>query len=61
MTASGQSRRFGRVPVTSGLPPVNGHRQTGPVGPFRAKGRQISSGTERARSRAQSEQLRERN
>ena len=27
------------VPPTSGLPPINGHRQVGPAGPFRAKAR----------------------
>jgi len=31
MTEMGQSRRLGCVPVTSGLHPLNGHRQTAPV------------------------------
>ena len=29
MSATGQKRRFDNRPVTSGLPPINGHRQTG--------------------------------
>ena len=32
----GGTRRFAPLPATSGLPELNGHRQTGPVGPFRA-------------------------
>ena len=35
MSVSGRSRRFDCVPPTS-LAPVNGHRQVGPAGPFRA-------------------------
>jgi len=36
MSELDQSRRFDRRPVTSGLPPINGHRETGPTGPVRA-------------------------
>ena len=36
MSELDQSRRFDRPPVTSGLPPINGHRETGPAGPVRA-------------------------
>ena len=33
----GQKLRFDPLPATSGLPPINGHRQIGPAGRFRAK------------------------
>jgi hypothetical protein len=36
MSLQGHSRRFDSRPVTSGLPPNNGHHQTGPVGPVGA-------------------------
>jgi hypothetical protein len=32
MSAPGHSRQFDRGQATSGLPTINGHRQTGPVG-----------------------------
>jgi hypothetical protein len=36
MSAKGQKRRSDAPPTTSGLPPINGHYQTGQVGPFGA-------------------------
>jgi hypothetical protein len=36
MSQWGQKRRFEVLPKTSGLSLVNGHCQTGPVGPVRA-------------------------
>jgi hypothetical protein len=33
--ALGQTRRLAPQPVTFGLPPINGHRQTGPTGLIR--------------------------
>jgi hypothetical protein len=36
MSESGQSRRSEGAVITSGLHPMNGHRQTGSTGPFRA-------------------------
>jgi len=35
----GQARPWRRVRVESVLPPINGHRETGPVGPFRGQRR----------------------
>jgi hypothetical protein len=37
MSVEGHSRRFDPQPATSGLPPINGHRQTSRSDPFRAK------------------------
>jgi hypothetical protein len=39
MSASDLTRRFDRLPIISGLPPINGHHLTGPAGPFRASNR----------------------
>jgi hypothetical protein len=36
MPVVGQKRRFDRLPIISGLPPINGHHLTGPAGLFRA-------------------------
>lgn len=33
----GHELRLEHLPITSGLHPMNGHRQTAPAGPFRAK------------------------
>jgi hypothetical protein len=36
MAAKGQSRKWRAIRGESALPPMNGHHQTGPAGPFRA-------------------------
>src|SRR5258708_39706525 len=37
MSHLGQKRRFKSLPATSGLHPINGHHQTGAVGPVGAR------------------------
>jgi hypothetical protein len=36
MSVQGYSRHFDNGPATSGLPPINGHQQSGTMGPVRS-------------------------